>query len=178
MGIALSHRSMNITALSSLTPSLFDTTNNVNQNKTIGSNSNPFALLGTLQDGTPSISPAAKFLNELQQLQQQNPDQFKKVASQIATNLQNAATTAKNAGDTTEATALTNLANQFQTSATTGQLPPLQALQQAAGAAGHHHGHHGHHGGGGASSTDLLNLLDPSTTQPNTVSTSPLTAGA
>jgi hypothetical protein len=95
------------------------------------------------------LSPFAQLMSELQQLQQTDPDKYKLVTGQIATNLQTASQTAQAAGDTTDATKLTQLSNDFQSASQSGQLPNVQDLAQAVGGHRHHH----HHSGGGASSS-------------------------
>jgi len=97
------------------------------------------------------------FLNELQQLQQQNPTQFKQVLSEVTSQLQQAASQASASGNTTQANNLTNLATTFQNAESGGPLPTAQQLQQA-GLVGHHHHHHGHHGG----QSSLMNLFQTS----------------
>jgi|HubBroStandDraft_5_1064220.scaffolds.fasta_scaffold384512_1 hypothetical protein len=99
---------------------------------------------------TASISTPAQFFNQLQQLSQQDPTQFKAVASQLATSFQNAASQASGP----QAKALNNLANQLDQAAQTGQLQPPQSAQGAAGSsqAGGGYHHHHHHGGGGSAS--------------------------
>lgn len=86
------------------------------------------------------LSPVAKLMSTLQQLQSSNPAEYKKVAAQIATNLINAANTAQSQGYTTAASGLNQLAGDFTTASQTGQLPNFQNLGQALG--GHHHHHH------------------------------------
>ena len=97
----------------------------------------------TLQDSTSDISPMAMFLSNLQQMQQQNPDQFKQITANIAAKLQQAAKDAQSKGNSAWADQLNQLASQFQNASTTGQMPAVQSLQQA-GMSGHHH-HGGHH---------------------------------
>jgi len=105
------------------------------------------------QADSSALSPAASFLNELQQLEQQNPTQFQQVLSQITNQLEQGATAAANSGNTAQATALNNLAASFQNAENGGALPTAQQLQQA-GLTGHHHHHHG--GGGQSSLASLL----------------------
>ena len=77
----------------------------------------PFGGLGYLfgayggQGDSASISGPAQFISELQQLQTQNPTEFTQFATQVATQLQSAAT---QAGQTPEGQFLTNLANQYE----------------------------------------------------------------
>jgi hypothetical protein len=99
-------------------------------------------------------------LRQLQQLSQQNPTEFRAVATQLATNFRNAAGQASGQ----QAQFLSNLANQFSQAAQTGQLQPpsgtssatqgsaapTQAANSGAGQAVGGHHHHHHHGGGGA----------------------------
>ncbi len=145
---------MNINALSTLLPSFLQPgVNNAAANPNAGSVSQILA-------DTPQISQMAQFLSQLQQLQQQNPDQFKQVAATIADKLQKAALDAASQGDTKRADQLNKLAGEFQTSSQTGQVPTLQALQQAGLSGHHHHGHHGGHHGGHA---DPLSALQSQT---------------
>jgi hypothetical protein len=115
------------------------------------------------------ISPAASFLNELSQLQQQNPDQFSQVLTQITDRLKQAAQDASSKGDAQKAGELNQLATAFQNAASSGQLPTVQQLQQA-GLTGHHHHHGGHHHGGGAKpqSATTPSSTDQSTTAAST----------
>lgn len=92
------------------------------------------------------LSPTAQFLNQLQQLQTQSPQEFQAIISKITGQLQQAASTASQNGNTAEANQLTQLANAFQGAANGGPLPTAQQLQQA-GLTGHHH-----HGGGSGQS--------------------------
>ncbi|HEY4360527.1 MAG TPA: hypothetical protein VGN17_06145 [Bryobacteraceae bacterium] len=90
------------------------------------------------------LSPLARVLSTLQQLQQSDPAKYQQVTAQIATNLQDAAQTAQANGNTTAANQLNQLSADFSNASKTGQLPNIQDLAQAVG--GHHHGHHhGHH---------------------------------
>jgi hypothetical protein len=70
-----------------------------------------------------SFSGFAQLLSALQQLQAQDPSQFKQVASQISNQLQGAA---QQQGSSTQGDALTSLANQFQNVANTGDLSQLR----------------------------------------------------
>jgi len=97
----------------------------------------------TSQSDNQQLSPFAKMMSELQQLQQSNPTKYQQVTAQIATNLQNAAQTAQNNGNTAEAAQLNQLAADFTTASQTGQLPNVQDLAQAT--SGHHHHHHHSH---------------------------------
>ena len=94
--------------------------------------------------GSSGISSIGQFFSQLQQLSQQNPTEFKAVASQLATTFQNAAS-----GSTgQDAKALTALAAQFTQAAQTGSLQQPQSSQEAQRSGGHHH----HHGGGSSAS--------------------------
>jgi hypothetical protein len=99
------------------------------------------------------LSPAAGFLNQLQQLQTQSPQQFQALISQLTGQLQKAAATANNSGNTAQAGQLTQLAKSFQNAATGGALPTAQQLQQA-GIIGHRPLHTGR---GYASTSDTQN---------------------
>jgi hypothetical protein len=99
------------------------------------------------------LSPAAGFLNQLQQLQTQSPQQFQALISQLTGQLQKAATTASNSGNTAQGSQLTQLAKSFQKAASGGPLPTAQQLQQA-GIIGHRPLHTGR---GYASTLDSQN---------------------
>jgi len=92
------------------------------------------------------LSPLARVLSTLQQLQQTDPTKYQQVTAQIATNLQDAAQTAQASGNTSAASQLSQLSTDFSTASKTGQLPNIQDLAQAIGGThhGHHHGHHSH----------------------------------
>ncbi|HZU82818.1 MAG TPA: hypothetical protein VE987_07875 [Polyangiaceae bacterium] len=95
---------------------------------------------------TATISRPGQLFADLQQLSQQDPAQFKTVATELATSFQNAAS--QTSGP--QAKLLTDLSSQLNQAAQTGNLQPLQAAQGSAGAAGGQgaHQHHHHHGGG------------------------------
>jgi hypothetical protein len=78
-----------------------------------------------------SISPTASFLNELSQMQQQNPRQFSQVLSRITSRLSQAAQTAAKNGDTQKAAQFSQLAASLKSAASGGKLPTAQQLQQA-----------------------------------------------
>jgi len=141
---------VNINTVSSLLPSFLQPNNN-NPNNSV--NSNPVSAAAQKTDAS-GISPAASFLNELQQLQQQNPSQFSQLVSQIASRLQQEAQQATTSGDTAKAAQLNKLAAQFQNAASGGQVPTLQDLGQS-GLSGHHH-HGGHHHAGQSQVTNLF----------------------
>jgi len=120
-------------------------------NNATGSNLNgvdPFSL--ELQPDNSQLSPFARLLNTLQQLQQSDPAKYQQVTQQIATNLQSAAQTAQADGNTTAANQLTQLATDFTNASKSGQLPNIQDLAQAIG--GHHHHHHSHPASAGSGS--------------------------
>jgi len=96
----------------------------------------------SLQPDNSQLSPFAKLLSTLQQLQQSDPTKYQQVTQQIATNLQSAAQTAQSNGNTTAANQLNQLATDFTNASKSGQLPNVQDLAQALG--GHHHHHHSH----------------------------------
>src|SRR5579863_2962385 len=129
---------MTINPLSSLQSTMFQPIGNAAGNTHNGS------LAAALQDSTANISPMAQFLSNLQQMQQQNPDQFKQMTANIASKLQQAATNAQSQGNSAWASQLQQLASQFRTASTTGQMPAVQSLPRAGGSAHHHHGGHHH----------------------------------
>jgi len=127
---------MNIGAISNLLPNWAQS-----QSNTTGSASSTgglsLAALAAHPGATAQISPAAQFMSMLQQIQQQNPDQFKQVAAKLAAGLEKQA---QSDGNSAGAAQLNQLAADFQNSAKTGQLPPIQDLQ-AMGAAAHNQHH-------------------------------------
>ena len=151
---------MMINPLSSLQSLLQPVSNN-----TAAGNTNSVSPADTFQDGTSNISPMAMFLSNLQQMQQQNPDQFKQITANIAAKLQQAAKDALSKGNSAWADQLNQLASQFQNASTTGQMPAVQSLQQA-GMSGHHH-HGGHHHSTQPSQTDLSSMFQTQNTNTN-----------
>ena len=95
-----------------------------------------------LQPDSSQLSPFARLLSALQQLQQSDPGKYQQVTQQIATNLQNAAQTAESQGNTSVANQLNQLATDFTNASQSGQLPNIQDLAQAL--QGHSHHHHFH----------------------------------
>jgi hypothetical protein len=130
---------MNISAVSSLLPNWAQPQTDTTGSAT-SSGGTSLAALAAQPAATAQISPAAQFMSMLQQIQQQNPDQFKQVAAKIAAGLQKQAQQAQSNGNTAGAAQLNKLAADFQNSAKTGQLPPIQDLQ--AMGAGAHNQHH------------------------------------
>jgi hypothetical protein len=147
---------MNIQSVTSLPPSYllpFSSTAKTAQNTNSASSvQQPADVLG--------LSPVAQFLNQLQQLQTQNPQKFQAIISQITGQLQQAASTASNNGNTTQAKQLTELANSFQSAASGGALPTAQQLQQAGLTGPHHHHGGGHHGSESAQSSFQSNAVN------------------
>jgi hypothetical protein len=78
-----------------------------------------------------TISPTASFLNELSQMQQQNPRQFSQVLTRITNRLNQAAQSASRSGDSQKAAQFSQLAASLQSAASSGQLPTALQLQQA-----------------------------------------------
>jgi len=107
-------------------------------------------------------------MSKLQQLQQQDPTQFKQVAGQLATSLQQVA---QQSGD--DNGFLSQLANGLQQAAQTGQMPTFQpptaaSGQSASGQAVQHHGSgHHRHGGGGAMSGAVKTAFSTALNQVN-----------
>jgi hypothetical protein len=130
---------MNISAVSSLFPN-WAQLQPTNSSIATSSGGTSLAALAAQPAATAQISPAAQFLSMLQQIQQQNPAQFKQVAAKIAVGLAKQAQQAQSEGNTAGATQLNQLAADFQNSAKTGQLPPIQDLQ-ATGMGTHNHHH-------------------------------------
>ena len=135
--------------------------------QTAGLNLNSTSSTGsTSQADGQHLSPFAKLMSTLQQLQQSDPSKYQQVTAQIATNLQSAAQTAQASGNTAAAGQLSQLATDFSNASQNNQLPNVQDLAQAVGGGHHHHGH-GHHAhaaspdadGGSSSSTDASQSL-------------------
>jgi hypothetical protein len=143
---------MNVNSVNSLLPSYLLPFNSTATN---GTNANSAASVQPQAD-VLSLSPASQFLNQLQQLQTQNPPEFQAMLTEITGQLNQAAGTASANGNTPQANQLTALANTFQSASTGGPLPTAQQLQQA-GVSGHHH--HGSHHGSGSSSSSAYNAF-------------------
>ncbi len=126
----------NLNSVTSLLPSyLFP----YNSTATNGNTANSASSVQQLAD-VLGLSPTAQFLNQLQQLQTQNPQEFQAVLSQITGQLQQAASTASSNGKTAQANQLTQLASTFQSAASGGALPTAQQLQQAGLTGDHQYG--------------------------------------
>jgi hypothetical protein len=95
----------------------------------------------SMSGDSSQVSPFAQLMSTLQQLQQSNPAQYKQITATLASNLQQAATTAQNSGEAGEANALNQLATSFNQASQSGQLPAF--LQQGTQAGQMHHHHHG-----------------------------------
>jgi hypothetical protein len=126
---------MNVNAISSFAPSyllpLHRTSAGASSSNSASSIQQPADVLG--------VSPAARFLSQLQQLQTQSPVQFQAILSQLTNQLQQAASSAASGGNTAQANQLTQLAHSFQSAASGGALPSIQQLQQAGLAGQSHH---------------------------------------
>jgi hypothetical protein len=92
---------------------------------------------GVTTTDSAQLSPMANLMNQLQQLQQSDPNKFKSVMSTIADTLK---ADAQNATGP-QAQRLDALADKFSQAAQTGQMPDLQPKGQPHGASGHHHHH-------------------------------------
>ena len=113
---------------------------------------------GVATTDSTQLSPMASLLNQLQQLQQTDPDKFKSVMSTIADTLK---TDAQNATGP-QAQRLNALADKFSQAAQTGQMPDLQPKGGQQGASGHHHHHHQVQSYQQGSSTDTSKQNQPS----------------
>jgi hypothetical protein len=80
---------------------------------------------GSSNGDSAQISGLAQLYGQLQQLQSQNPAQFKQVTSEIATQLQSASARATGS----DASFLANLATKFQTASATGDASSLKPAQ-------------------------------------------------
>jgi hypothetical protein len=149
---------MNITAISNLLPTLLQTSNSSATGQTSQTSLDPSTASDT------SISPLARFLSLLQQLQQEDPNKFKQVVSGIADRLRELAKTAAANGNSSQADQINKLADQFQNAAKDGQLPTAQDLEQAGLSIHHHHGRHHH---GQESAANLLSQFEQQASDSN-----------
>ncbi len=103
--------------------------------------------VGSSQGDSVNVSQASQLFSQLQQLQQSDPDKFKQVLTNIASELQSAA----QGKSGFEAQTLSDLATKFQNVANGGDISQLkppsssnsdQYTQQGAVSTKHHHGHH------------------------------------
>lgn len=94
-----------------------------------GSSSSP--SVGGVGQDSATVSGPGQIFSQLQQLQSQDPTEFKQVVSTIASQLQTAAS--QTTGNQSQF--LSTLASNFNTAATTGNLASLEP---------HHRGHEGH----------------------------------
>jgi hypothetical protein len=140
---------MNVNSITSIFPSFLSPA--VSTAATANNATSAFSV--QQQADSPNLSPAAQFLNQLQQLQTQSPQQFQAAISQITGQLQQAAATASSNGNTTQANQLTQLAKSFQNAANGGPIPTAQQLEQAGLSGHHHHGGGGHHGSSSSQSS-------------------------
>jgi len=152
---------MNVNSVTSLLPGYllpFSSAANVTSASSASSVQQQADVLG--------ISPQAQFLNRLQQLQTQSPQEFQAILTQITGQLDAAAGAASQKGNTAQANQLTQLANTFQGAASGGPLPTAQQLQHA-GLTGHHHHGGGHHFSGSSQSNPYnpFQAADPSDPQ-------------
>ena len=110
---------MNVQSVSTLLPTFF-------QANQIGASSS--GASAPVQTDAIGISPTASLLNQLRQLQQQSPDQFQHVVSQIANSLKAEAADATSKGNTAQANELNKMADAFQSAANeqAGQQSVLQ----------------------------------------------------
>ena len=137
---------MNVIALSNISDPYIQSliASSITRNSTYrpASSSIDPSSLSLAHDSSPRLSPLAKMLSTLQQLQQSDPAKYQQVTAQIATNLQDAAKTATANGNTTQANELNQLATDFTNASRDNTLPNIQDLAQAIGG-GHRH-HHAH----------------------------------
>jgi len=96
---------------------------------------------GVTGQDSVQVSKTAEFFQQLRQLETQNPAEFKKELSDIASKLKNAA---QQESDPSQSSFLNNLADRFQKVADTGDLSALKPPQAS-------QGHHHHHGSSGLS---------------------------
>ncbi len=120
------------------------------------------------QDKDPQLSPFARVMSKLQELQQQDPDLYKAVTQKISTNLQQAAQKAQANGNTDRANQLSQLASDFKNASDSGALPNVQDLAKAT--EGHHFGYHHHHAAAFGDQPSQSDPLDPITLITGTLS--------
>jgi hypothetical protein len=77
------------------------------------------------QDSTSGLSGIGGYMQQLADLQESDPDQFKAKAAEIAEQLEAAAAEASENGDSKLSEMLTGLAGKFSTAAETGEMPDL-----------------------------------------------------
>lgn len=151
---------MNVNALSSIANPFIQSLTNTAMSalNSIGGKTSTSSTSGSTalpQDASPQLSPFAQLLNTLQEVQQNNPSEYKQVTQQIAANLQSASQTAQANGNTAQAQSLNTIANDFTNASTQDQLPNISDLAQAMGG-GHHHHHH-YSQGSSSSATNATN---------------------
>jgi hypothetical protein len=83
------------------------------------------------QTDNQQLSPFARLMSTMQQLQQSNPSEYQQVTQQIAGNPQSGAQTAQADGDSTAASQFSQLSSDFSNASQSGQLPNMQDLAQA-----------------------------------------------
>jgi len=98
------------------------------------------SLLSAMEACSTGISPTASFLSHLEMLQQQNPAEFSKVETSVATQLHDDASRAAIEGNDQQADKLNHVATVFESSAQSGLLPTLVELHEAGLSHHHHHG--------------------------------------
>lgn len=99
------------------------------------------SLLTAMEASSAGISPTASFLSHLEMIQQENPAEFSKVETSVATQLHDDASRAAIEGEEIQADKLNHVATVFETSAQSGLLPTLDALHEAGLSQDHYHGH-------------------------------------
>lgn len=119
---------------------------------------------GIVPTDTSDISSGAQLMDQLQALEKSNPDQFKAVMNDVASQLKTQASSASG----TQASFLTDLASKFQQAGASGDLSALQPTSQsssasassggAQGSTGHHH-HHAKYTDASGSSADSLQSI-------------------
>ncbi len=118
------------------------------------------------------LSQVGKLFQELKDLQSSDPAEFKKVLTDAATQLKNAA---QQQTDPKQASFLSNLADKFQKAADSGDLSALRPDSSSTGAAYGPHGHHRHHHGQAADSTNTSTDSQSTPTQDSSTSPNLLT---
>jgi hypothetical protein len=94
-----------------------------------------------MEADSTGISPTASFLSHLEMLQQENPAEFSKVETSVATQLHDDASRAVIEGNEIQADKLNHVATVFESAAQSGVLPTLDALHEAGLSQDHFHGH-------------------------------------
>jgi hypothetical protein len=116
------------------------------------------------QPDSSQLSPLAKLVGALDNLQKTDPSKYTHLTQQIATKLQTAAQAAQTQGNSSEAKQLSALASDFSSASKTGQTSALiENLTSATATGGHRYeGSNGSSSAGASNSSQLLSLVQQS----------------